>query len=187
MKPKWRYNARLSARKGVEVSEGGADDLAAFYDLMRVTGERDDFGIHTASYYRRAWELFAPQGRAALLMAHYEGQPLAGLMVYAFNGQSWYMYGASSNAHRNLMSNHQLQWRAMQWARARGCDRYDLWGIPDVDDDPEEADLGGVGRFKAGFGGEVVRYVGAYDYEYSRPLCWLMRKALALRGNLISA
>lgn len=184
MKSKWRYNIHLSERKGVEVREGGANDLVAFYDLMRVTGERDNFGIHSLAYYRRAWELFAPLGRVALFMAYYEGRPLAGLMAYAFNGQAWYMYGASANECRHLMSNHQLQWRAMRWAKSKGCTQYDLWGIPDAA--PQEASgepLGGVGRFKSGFGGQEVRYVGAYDYVYSQPLYWAVQKLWARRRS----
>lgn len=182
MKSKWRYNIRLAGRKGVEVREVEGDDLAeglaAFYRLMAVTGERDGFGIHTEDYYRRALDLFRPLGRAALLLAYYEGEPLAGLMPFAFNGQAWYMYGASSNAHRERMPNHLLQWEAMRWARTRGCRCYDLWGIPDADaeEDAEAQDLGGVGRFKAGFGGEVVRYVGAYDRVYA-PLALRLARA----------
>ncbi|MHB1294330.1 MAG: lipid II:glycine glycyltransferase FemX [Anaerolineae bacterium] len=180
MKPKWRYNVRLSERKGVQVHQGDPADLPAFYNLLRITGERDAFGIHSLAYYQRALDLFAP-GRATLFMARYEGVPLAGLMAFAFNGQGFYMYGASANAHRELMPNHQLQWRAMQWAKERGCTRYDLWGIADADEDPATAALGGVQRFKEGFGGQVVRYVGAYDYVYSTPLDWLMHKYWAMR------
>lgn len=180
MKPKWRYNIRLSERKGVEVREGRVADIGVFYELLRITGQRDAFGVHNLEYYRRALELFAPTGRATLLLAYHEGQPLAALIVYAFNEMAWYMYGASANERRELMPNHQLQWRAMRWAKAQGCRQYDLWGITDTDS-PDEV-LGGVQRFKEGFGGQVVRYVGAYDYVYSRPLYWLMSKIRAQRG-----
>jgi len=180
MKQKWRYNVRLSERKGVEVRVGGADDMAAFHALMQVTGARDQFGVHTEDYYRRAWELFAPEERVRLLLASYEGKLLAGLMAFAFNGQAWYLYGASSDEHRELMPNHQLQWCAMQWAREQGCTQYDLWGITDEDPGSPSAALGGVQRFKEGFGGEVVRYVGAYDQVYNAPLYALMRKARGL-------
>lgn len=169
MKPKWRYNIRLSSRKGVEVRSEGPEALGIFYELMRVTGERDGFAIHSRAYYEKALALFAPLGRAQLLVAYYEEQPLAALMPFAFNKQAWYMYGASSNAHRERMPNHQLQWRAMQWAKAQGCTQYDLWGIADVDPQAPTAKLEGVQRFKEGFGGEIVRYVGAYDQPY-RPL-----------------
>ena len=185
MKSKWRYNIRLSIRRGVRACQSNSA-MAAFYRLMEITGERDGFGVHTQAYYSRALELFVRAGRAALLMADFEGEPLAGLMAFAFNGQACYMYGASSNSHRELMPNHQLQWRAMQWARDQGCTSYDLWGITDTDAESPTAELSGVERFKAGFGGEVVRYVGAYDRVYSRPLNWLVHKAWDLRKGVDS-
>ena len=80
-KQKWRYNVRLAQRKGGMVREGTADDLPAFVALMQTTGDRNDFAVHSPAYYRRFWELFAPPGRAALLLAEVEGQVLAGLMV----------------------------------------------------------------------------------------------------------
>jgi len=181
MKSKWRYNVRLSIRKGVEVRTGGIKDVDTFYRMMRTTATRSEFAIHSLDYYHSAWKLFVPSDRVRLFMAHYEGEPLAGLMAYAFNEQAWYMYGASSNKHRDLMPNHQLQWRAMQWAKAKGCTQYDLWGITDIDPNSPNAALQGVERFKAGFGGESVRYVGAYDYVYSPALYWLMCKIWARR------
>ncbi|HHX43071.1 MAG TPA: peptidoglycan bridge formation glycyltransferase FemA/FemB family protein [Chloroflexi bacterium] len=181
MKSKWRYNVRLAARKGIVVRAAGSEGIDAFYALMVVTGERDAFGIHSKAYYRQALELFAPQGRAELFLAEYEGTPVAGLMAYAFNGQAWYLYGASSNAHRERMPNHALQWHAMRWAKGKGCTQYDLWGIPDADEEPETAALRGVQRFKEGFGGAIVCYVGAYDYVYRPRLYPLLERAWALR------
>ena len=146
---------------------------------MRVTGERDRFGIHCQAYYERAYDLFAEHGRVRLLVAYRDDEPLAALMPFCFNGQSWYMYGASSNRRRELMPNHQLQWRAMQWARAEGCTQYDLWGISDAE--AQDDDLQGVQRFKEGFGGEIVRYVGAYDYVYLAPVYSVMERLWASR------
>jgi len=173
MKQKWRYNVRLAGRKGVVVREGNEEDVEAFIGLMQVTGERKAFGVHAADYYRTFWRMFAPAGRAALLLAEFEGEPLAGIMVGRTGKHAYYFYGASGNRRRNLMPSHRLQWEAMRWAKARGCTGYDLWGVPDeVADDPDApipdppAGMWGVWRFKRGFGGEVVRYVGAWDRGY---------------------
>ncbi len=170
MKSKTRYNIRLSARKGVTVREGSTADVSTFYALMRQTGNRDDFGIHSETYYRQALELFQPSGHAALLLAEFEGETLAGLMVFAYGQTSWYFYGASSSRHRNLMPTYAVQWAAICWAKAQGCTTYDLWGIPDADEAQledqftERSDgLWGVYRFKRGFGGQVVRYVGLWE------------------------
>lgn len=187
MKPKTRYNVRLAARKGVTVRLGGVDDLTAFARLLQCTGERDGFGVHPPAYYARAFELFAPAGMAALLLAEHEGEALAGLMAFAFAGAAYYLYGASSDRHRNLMPTYALQWEAIRWARSRGCVTYDLWGIPDEvgqqpqayldDDPPARQGLWGVWRFKRGFGGEVRRYTGAWDYVY-RPVAYRLYRAL---------
>jgi len=174
MKQKTRYNVRLAGRKGVMVRAGDEGDLPAFYQLMEATGERDGFGIHSQAYYETAHRLFVPAGRGRLLLAEYEGQLLAGLVAFAFGDMAIYMYGASSDEHRNRMPAYPLQWEAMEWARDQGCRSYDLWGIPDEDEDTLEAKfterhegLWGVYRFKRGFGGRVVRTVGAWDLVYA--------------------
>lgn len=182
MTSKTRYNVRLAERRGVHVRPAdGEADLARFTQLMVETGERDGFLVRSLSYYRDVLEEFRRRGQAELLLAEFEGEVIAGLMVFAYSSEGIYMYGASSNEHRREMPNYLLQWRAMQWSIAHGCTRYDLWGIPETvaDGVDERADLEeknirsglwGVYRFKQGFGGEPVRYAGAYDYPYIRPL-----------------
>jgi lipid II:glycine glycyltransferase (peptidoglycan interpeptide bridge formation enzyme) len=176
MKSKTRYNIRLAERKDVIVS--ASDDVATFYKMMLTTGSRDAFGIHTLDYYQRAYDLFAPLGMCKLLIATYQGNPLAGLMAFAHGNTAWYFYGASNNAERNRMPTYLLQWEAMQWAKEKDCQVYDLWGIPDQ---PEEAledsfldrsdGLWGVYRFKRGFGGDVKRTIGTWDRIY-RPMMY---------------
>ncbi|MBN2470325.1 MAG: peptidoglycan bridge formation glycyltransferase FemA/FemB family protein, partial [Anaerolineae bacterium] len=138
MKQKTRYNIRLSAKKDVTVRRGTAADVTSFTAMMQVTGERDDFGVHDPAYYHRAFEAFAPQGRAALFIASYEGQDLAGVMAFALGGTAWYLYGASTNIERNRMPAYGVQWAAIQWAREQGCTCYDMWGVPDADEDTLE-------------------------------------------------
>ncbi len=81
MKPKCRYNIRLAEKKGVTVRAW--DNIPAFHEMMTVTGGRDNFGVHSKEYYQRAYGLFHPKGTCELLVAEYEGKPLASLMVFA--------------------------------------------------------------------------------------------------------
>lgn len=165
MKEKWRYNLRLAGRKGVTVRVATTeDDVRAWYQLLQVTGERDQFGIHTLDYYLHIWRLFAPHNQARLLLAEYEGQMLAGIFVSLFAQQAIYLYGASSNEQRQLMPNYLLQWEAIRWARREGAHSYDFWGIPATDDANEA--MAGVYRFKSGWGGRIVSFAGAYEKVY---------------------
>ncbi len=165
-KQKTRYNTRLAERKGVRVSSGTAGDLETWYTMFRATARRDGFSIHAMEYYRLALEVLEPPGMARLLLAHHEGDLLAGIIVFRFGGGAQYMYGASSNDKRNLMAPYLLQWEGMRWAKQQGATVYDLWGIPDQLS--EDEDLWGVYRHKRGYGGEIVRYVGAFDHVRGR-------------------
>ena len=187
MKQKTRYNIRLAEKKEVRVRQ--TDDVEAYYRLMQVTGQRDGFGVHAAEYYRQAYRNFAPGGQVALLLAEYDGRPLAGLMAFASGWRAWYFYGASSDEERNRMPAYLLQWEAMRWAMQRGCSEYDLWGVPDEDEDALEAGfesrsdgLWGVYRFKRGFGGRLMRSAGAWEKVYQPVLYRLYQWVLARRG-----
>jgi peptidoglycan pentaglycine glycine transferase (the first glycine) len=174
MKQKTRYNIRLAERKEVTVRQGTAEDIPIFNRLIRITAQRDDFGVHQPDYYRAAYELFAPDN-AALLLAEYQDEPLAGVMVFACGPKAAYLYGASSNEERQRMPSYAAQWAAMQWAKARGCTSYDMWGVPDApeaeleDNFLERQDgLWPVYRFKRGFGGDIRRTVGPADRIYNK-------------------
>lgn len=174
MKQKTRYNIRLAERKGVAVRLGTEADLPAFMQLMRITGERDGFGIHAPQYYRRAYEVFAPND-VALLLAEYEKRPLAAVMVFKNGPRAAYLYGASSSEERSRMPNYAVQWAAICWAKEHGCTTYDLWGVPDALLEELEAQfeqrsdgLWGVYRFKRGFGGLLRRTVGPADRVYNQ-------------------
>jgi peptidoglycan pentaglycine glycine transferase (the first glycine) len=181
MKPKCRYNIRLAEKKGITVRAW--DDISAFHEMMTVTGGRDKFGVHSKEYYQRAYELFHPKGTCELLVAEYEGRPLASLMVFANGKRAWYVYGASNDQERNRMPTYLLQWEAIRWAKARSCEEYDLWGVPDENEDILETQfesrhdgLWGVYRFKRGFGGEVKRAAQALDRVYNPLLYWAYTK-----------
>lgn len=184
MKQKCRYNIRLAEKKGVTVRSWS--DIPAFHSMVVATGSRDGFAVHSAAYYQAAYDQFRPAGMCELLAAEFEGTPLAALMVFARGHRAWYVYGASTDADRERMPNYLLQWEAMRWAKGRGCNEYDLWGVPDEDEPALEAGfedrsdgLWGVYRFKRGFGGELRRAAQAVDRVY-RPVlyrAYLLRAA----------
>ncbi len=176
MKPKWRYNVRLAERRGVVVREGTPADLPGFYAMYVETGARDGFLVRPYPYYRSIWERFLAEGLAHLLLAEVDGRPVAGLILFRYGRTAWYFYGASTGQARDAMPNHALQWAALRRAKAAGCTRYDWWGAPASLDEADP--MWGVYRFKAGFGGDFVPWIGAWDYVISRPLYWLYSVAM---------
>jgi lipid II:glycine glycyltransferase (peptidoglycan interpeptide bridge formation enzyme) len=185
MKQKTRYNVRLALKRGVIVRP--SSDIELFYRMMQETGEREHFGVHTLAYYHRVYNLFHPRGECELLLAEYEQLPLAALMVFSRGRRAWYFFGASAAAYREYMPTYLLQWEAMRWARAQGCTEYDLWGVPDTDEETLEAQfsgrsdgLWGVYRFKRGFGGQLRRAPDSMDRVY-RPFFYRLYQWWASR------
>ena len=185
MKQKTRYNIRLAQRSEVKVT--ATDNLALFSEMIQETGERDQFGVHDQHYYASCFNYFKPLGQCELLLASYESEPLAMIMVFALGCRAWYLYGASRNLYRAKMPTYLLQWEGMRWAIQHGCQTYDLWGVPDEDLETLEAQfsersagLWGVYRFKRGFGGTLLRSAGPWERIYNPVLYrfydyWLRR------------
>lgn len=182
MKQKTRYNVRLAERKGVEVSEGEPADLDTFYALYRETAQRDDFFIHSREMYGRMFSLFWEADNFCLLLARYRGEVIAAVTLIRFGRTCWYLQGASSNEHRNLMSTYLLQWEGIRRARDWGCDLYDFRAIPDVLD-PDQ-DMYGVYRFKEGFGGYSLTTLNTYTVAYRPGLFGLWQLYFRARFDL---
>lgn len=175
-----RRKIRVAEKKGVTVRAACLDDLTILYQLYRATAARDGFLIRTFDYYKRAWQDFMQAGLAHALIAEYQGEPIAHVILFHFGATCWYFYGASGNRERQRMPNYSLQWEAIKWARAQGYAVYDMWGAPDVFD--ESDGLWGVYQFKRGFRGQVLRHIGAWDYA---PRPWLYEAYVKLAPRLL--
>ncbi|MEK7460725.1 MAG: peptidoglycan bridge formation glycyltransferase FemA/FemB family protein [Patescibacteria group bacterium] len=150
MKPKGRYNIGLADRHGVTVEP--STDAWIFTALLAETAQRDGFSMRTASYYHDMIETLTKNGLGELLVATYQGQPLAAAIIgysplvsdqrsaisdqknnspFAIRHSPFasYLHGASSSTHREVMAPFLLHWQAMQRAKARHCKVYDLLAV----------------------------------------------------------
>ena len=169
---KTRYNVRLATKKGVVIKEGTREDLKAFHEIMIETGERDNFIIRSLEYFEKMYDEMAPN-HMKLLMAYHEDKPISGIIPIMYGNRVWYLYGASSNKHRNLMPNYLLQWTMIQEAIARGADMYDFRGVSGVVD--ESHPQYGLYRFKKGFNADFTEFIGEIYIPY-KPLVYKMYK-----------
>lgn len=177
---KTRYNVRLAQRKGVEIRVCGPEKVPDFWRLMQVTGERDGFNIRPQEYFVRMLESLGEHAR--LYMGFYEGEAICGALATNFAGKTCYVYGASDNAHRNVMPNYLMQWEMIRWAVQTGCALYDFQGVAgDLD---ESKPIYGLYRFKRGFGGYLDELAGEFDFEYRPAVARMVEKALEARRLL---
>lgn len=164
MKGKTRYNINLARKKGVTVSEDNSQEAFEEYiALWKKTTKRQNFYAHTEQYQRDMWKHMNGDGIARLLKATYKGNTLGIWIVFVFNNILYYPYGASSRENRDVMANNLLAWEAIRYGKTQGCTKFDMWGSLGPNPDPKDPWYG-FHRFKEGYGGDLVEFVGTFDY-----------------------
>ena len=174
MNQQWRRNIKKAAKAGVEVTRAEPAqqpaDLRAFHALYVQTAERDGFTPRPLGYFERMFTALDADDpdRIRLYLARHEGELVAATTWVRVGRHTWYSYGASSTAKRDVRGSNAIQWQMIRDAIAVGADVYDLRGITDTvsADDPHA----GLIQFKVGTGGEAVEYLGEWDLPLSRPL-----------------
>ena len=186
MKPKTRYNIKIAQKYGVVVRDetNNPEAFEHYINLSKETWTRQKFHGHGERYHRLMWETLQPPGIAHLLVAYYNPKshqsdfkhptspvklltsnfklPLVAWILFLYKDVLYYPYGASSNKHKNVMASTLMMWEAMKWGKKHNAKHFDLWGCLCPDPDTNHPWYG-FHRFKEGFGGELVEFMGSYD------------------------
>ena len=104
--PEDPVQVRVARKHGVEIQVVGKERLDDFMGLMETTGQWDGFNIRPKSYFERMLDSL---GEGAALRSFMRELHL-GAITTNFGGRPRYVYGASDNAHRNVMPNYLIQW-----------------------------------------------------------------------------
>ena len=100
---------------------------------------------------------------------------LSGSIYLYYGNKAWYLYGASENILRDTMPNFAMQWSMICDSIDLGCDLYDFRGVSG-DLNPENP-LYGLYKFKKGFNGNFVEFIGEFDIVVDNGIYTLYKKA----------
>src|SRR4029450_11671401 len=89
---------------GVVVNRGTVADLPEFHDLYVQTAERDHFTPRPLSYFQTMFDALLAEDpdRIRLYLAYHEGDLVAATTWVRVGQHTWYSYGASSTAKREV-------------------------------------------------------------------------------------
>ncbi len=166
MKSKTRYNAKLAQKKGVTVAEESTPEgVEAFISLYTDTCARQSYNGRSAAFLRSMWKHM--EGKAHILTARFDGEPLASYILFLHNGVLYYPYGGSSIKHRQLMAANLLMWQAILFGKEHGATVFDMWGALGPGYDTKNP-WSGFTKFKEGYGGDHVEFAPSFDIVISR-------------------
>jgi lipid II:glycine glycyltransferase (peptidoglycan interpeptide bridge formation enzyme) len=170
MHSKTRYNIRIANRYGVKIEEKNDDQgFENYLKLLFDTAHRQGFYMHTPQYHRNLWKTLKNTGKVHILLASYQEKVLGAFMLFVEKDRFFYPYGASLDTNREVMAPTLLMWEAIKLGKSLNCKSFDMWGSlgPDAKEGDREY---GFHRFKQGFGGQLVQFVGTYDLVINEPL-----------------
>lgn len=170
MHSKTRYNIKVAQKNGVEVVERVDDEAFEIYlKLYFETTKRQGYFGHNTIYHRKIWETLKKAGLATLLIASYKKTPLSAWMLLKFKDTLYYPYGGSSIEHKDVMANNLIAWEAIKLGKKLKLRNFDMWGALGPNADSKDPWYG-FHRFKQGYGGRLVEYIGTYDLVINWPI-----------------
>ncbi len=177
MRPKGRYNIRLSMKHGVTVREIEPSKSAhVLYPLLIEAAQRDGFFVEPLSFFIDLINTLSPEAMLRCYVAEHDEEVLGAILVSMYGQRATYLYGGISSGKRNLMAGYLLQWQAILESKDANCHFYDFYGY-----DPfgVSTDLyARFSQFKRQFGGQVLRFVGGRDLYFVEQLADVVVKAV---------
>jgi lipid II:glycine glycyltransferase (peptidoglycan interpeptide bridge formation enzyme) len=165
MHPKTRYSIRKAGQQGVRLTIRGLDAIVDWHRLYLEMAERKAIVAEKLDYFHELFSLsnhHEPDLR--LYLGFKKRELLAGSIVAFHTTTAYYLYSASSLPGREYMASYAILWQAIQDARQKGCEKFDLFGIPPTKD-PDHP-MHGLYRFKTRFGGDIRHFRGCWDYPF---------------------
>lgn len=171
MKPKTRYNIGLSQRRGVTTKVANADTIAKnvncldeFYTVYHQNCQR--IGIKSMSMPRKQIEMLFKTLCENLFVfyGYVNSGELGAVASFIVSGDTiWYQMNGSTAKGRHDFATNRVVWEGMLEGKRRGCRWCDFDGVRDQRYRyTKDENWQGVTRFKVGFGGEEVTYLGTY-------------------------
>ncbi len=178
---KTRYNVRLAVKKGAEVFENTSKEgMEQYIEILEETTKRQGFYAHTPDYFRKMWDKLGDSGMIRIFHAVYEDTIIVSWIMFIFNNTLYYPYGASRSIHRNIMASNLMMWEMIKLGKRENCKMLDMWGS--LGPEPKKSDPWyGFHKFKKGYGGDLVEFIGTYDLVLNPSLYKLFRIAENLR------
>ncbi|MEM6997816.1 MAG: peptidoglycan bridge formation glycyltransferase FemA/FemB family protein [Patescibacteria group bacterium] len=144
----------------IEVSQSPST-VDSFYEIHAAHAARMKYVPFSKKFLTKQFEAFAATDNILMYTARHDGEIVAQNFVIFYGTEASYHYGVSTAEGVKLSSAPLLHLAAMGDARARGCSRYNFWGIVDEEDTSHR--YFGVSQFKRSFGVDELKHVPAHD------------------------
>lgn len=154
---KWRNLLKKAEKGELSVEEGTDGNLFSTFqevysDMHARKGYRESISVGA---FREIQERLPMSQKMRVLIASHQGEPCSGVVLSTVGDVGILLLAATNEQGMKMGSSYLLQWRALEWLKNNGFQRYDLGGIS-REENP------GVYHFKSGLAGKKPQEVSAF-------------------------
>jgi CelD/BcsL family acetyltransferase involved in cellulose biosynthesis len=101
-------------------------EAAQYYWLHLQRSKREGVPPQPQRFFEGLWDAFGKNGAMQILLAEYNGNCIAGMVLLASGTTVRYAYGASDEKYLSLAPNNLLMWEAIAWGCQNGYMNLDM-------------------------------------------------------------
>jgi lipid II:glycine glycyltransferase (peptidoglycan interpeptide bridge formation enzyme) len=179
MTSKHRYYVRQALAHELTWRHGGDEELQV--DLARLHEEMTrGKGMESIRLgIDEIRKIFAMQGSQAMILnGYHNGEAVTSCLVQRFGNRGFYASAATGAKGRELSAAYAMVHELFRVLKESGMTRLDFAGL-----DPKTPAAYGVNHFKRGFGGQLVEYLGEWEYASSEKLRWVINLGIWKKGG----
>lgn len=164
MTAKHRYYVKHAQAAGIEWELGHSEDLirdtALLHDEMCRIKHLERRLRMDPAHLRALQRAFGESCR--VMVGRHGGTPIAGCIVLLLADRAFFWRSAVGERGRTLSATYAMVAELFERLKAMGITRFDFGGVA-----PSDPSVAGVNHFKRGFGGEIVEYLGEWEWAAS--------------------
>nr|MBA2703372.1 peptidoglycan bridge formation glycyltransferase FemA/FemB family protein [Blastocatellia bacterium] len=167
-RPRHRSYIKKALDKNIEWKAGRDGPLAQ--ELVSLHGEmmtQKKLSLSRIGIYEVSSLCDILEEQAVIFTGYLEGQAITSTLVLSFGRKAFYLIGASGKQGRALRPSYGLLDQLLGYLKAEGMAQFDFGGL-----DPLGLKAAGVDQFKTGFGGEMVKHLGEWEWATDGWLRW---------------
>ena len=176
MTSKHRYNLKKSLEENIDWKYGNNPMYIQDFLLLNneMVNEKKVESIRVN--LKNITELSQLLGENAIFFAGYiDNVPIASCLVLIFGQKAFHFMASSGLTGRKLKASYAMNYSLLKLLKEKGIRLFDFGGI-----DPYSHSAAGVNSFKKGFGGELVEYLGEWEWASSGWVKWVVNSAIRI-------
>jgi len=178
MTSKHRYYVKKALKQEIQWrAERDIDAVQGFLSLHNEMLKQKRLGSLKVDTKNVSNMLNVLNENAFIFSGYLESEQVTSCLVLTFGDKAFYMLAATGEKGRKANLAYSMTYNLFEYLKKRGINEFDFGGIATT------SAAVGVNHFKGGFGGEVLEYLGEWDWSNSDWLRWGLNFAIKFKKN----